>query len=390
MVNVQPGFHNATLALHNPNVLDLQWTEFVMFEVSHNGGHVDAGPAMIYITSPSCFSLVKEGHLQVTWEVVRSDSLAMCRVYVNSVFQSEVACHQGSSGAVVPPGQHQVNVTVAIAIDQIEVARDSSLLIVTKDTSAAGSIITNTDALLDPSPSKSPKDIGLFLPPRAALFMCTRQGAMPIQATSRDVNEADPLFIAVDGNDYGSTTVLSAFLPISQLSEGHHTLELSRRSPPPRSIRMSLNRTSFTLMYLPSDDDIPPPPPHSFPQHGCRTFLSARDHDKTFNEKPLPSYAAYAAAERSIYSEGGEDGVLLQLFNDIGHASKLFIETGAGDGSHASSRDLRVSSGWAGMHLDAAHDSPDDGFIATDMGSFDGFGDFLKAQVRGRGLGFAI
>ena len=82
--------------------------------------------------------------------------------------------------------------------------------------------------------------------------------------------------------------------------------------------------------------------------------------------------------------------MLLQLFNDIGHASKLFIETGAGDGSHASSRDLRLSSGWAGMHLDAAHDSPDDGFIATDMGSFDGFGDFLKAQVRRRGLGFAV
>jgi hypothetical protein len=56
----------------------------------------------------------------------------------------------------------QVNVTVAVVIDGIEVARDCSLLVVTKDTAAAGSIITNTDALLDSSPSKSPKDIGII------------------------------------------------------------------------------------------------------------------------------------------------------------------------------------------------------------------------------------
>jgi hypothetical protein len=89
---------------------------------------------------------------------------------------------------------------------------------------------------------------------------------------------------------------------------------------------------------------------------------------------------SYAAAERSIYSEGGEDGVLQQLFNDIGSGGKLFVELGSGDGSYASSRDLKVSSGWAGMHVDSAHSSPEEGFIATDMGSFDGFGDLLKEQ----------
>ena len=164
----------------------------------------------------------------------------------------------------------QVNITVAVVIDGAEVARDryapatfpqyvfvtlsardSSLLVITKDTAAAGSIITNTDALLDSSPSKSPKDIGMLQPPRAALFVCARTGAIQIQATSRDVSEADPLYLSVDGNDIGSFPQLSAFLPISHLSEGHHTLELSRRSPAPKSIRMALNRTSFTLMCLP-------------------------------------------------------------------------------------------------------------------------------------------
>jgi hypothetical protein len=145
----------------------------------------------------------------------------------------------------------QVNVTVAIVIDGIEVARDCSLLVVTKDTAAAGSIITNTDALLDSSPSKSPKDIAMIQPPRSALFICLRTGSIQIQASSRDVSDADPLHLAVDGLDIGSTGLLNAFLPIGSFAEGHHTLELSRRSPAPRSIRMALNRTSFTLMYFP-------------------------------------------------------------------------------------------------------------------------------------------
>ena len=71
-------------------VLDLQWTEFTVFEVvlaSHhhfapkrarrnpfhqvslNGGHESEGPVMLYITSPPCFSLARVGPLQVTWEV---------------------------------------------------------------------------------------------------------------------------------------------------------------------------------------------------------------------------------------------------------------------------------------------------------------------------------
>ncbi len=66
----------------------------------------------------------------------------------------------------------QVNVTVAVVIDGIEVARDCSLLVVTKDTAAAGSIITNTDALLDSSPSKSPKDIGMIQVRTGAFFHC--------------------------------------------------------------------------------------------------------------------------------------------------------------------------------------------------------------------------
>ncbi len=81
-----------------------------------------------------------------------------------------------------------------------------------------------------------------------------------------------------------------------------------------------------------------------------------------------------------MYSEGGEDGLLPQIFSDIGSGGKLFVETGAVDGSYASTRDLKVSSGWAGMYVDAAHSVPEEGFIATDMGTFDTFGDFLKAQ----------
>jgi hypothetical protein len=92
-----------------------------------------------------------------------------------------------------------------------------------------------------------------------------------------------------------------------------------------------------------------------------------------------------------VSCEGGEDGVLQQLFSDIGSGGKLFVETGAGDGSYASSRDLKVSSGWVGMNVDASlTGSPDDGFIATDMGSFDGFGEFLKSQGTPRELDLLV
>jgi hypothetical protein len=73
--------------------------------------------------------------------------------------------------------------------------------------------------------------------------------------------------------------------------------------------------------------------------------------------------------------------VLQQVFSDIGSGGKLFVETGAGDGSYASSRNLKLSSGWVGMNVDATLTAPhDDGFLATDMASFDGFGEFLKSQ----------
>jgi hypothetical protein len=72
--------------------------------------------------------------------------------------------------------------------------------------------------------------------------------------------------------------------------------------------------------------------------------------------------------------------VLQQVFSDIGSGGKLFVETGAGDGSFASCRHLKASAGWNGMNVDASLSSSEDGFVETDMGSFDGFGDFLQNQ----------
>jgi hypothetical protein len=72
--------------------------------------------------------------------------------------------------------------------------------------------------------------------------------------------------------------------------------------------------------------------------------------------------------------------VLQQVFSDIGSGGKLFVETGAGDGSFASCRHLKVSAGWNGMNVDAAALSTDDGFVETGMGSFDAFGEFLQNQ----------
>ena len=59
-------------------------------------------------------------------------------------------------------------------------------------------------------------------------------------------------------------------------------------------------------------------------------------------------------AERSIFSQGGQDGVLEAIFNQISSGTKTFVEFGAGDGVHISNTaNLRINHGWEGLLLDA-------------------------------------
>ena len=55
------------------------------------------------------------------------------------------------------------------------------------------------------------------------------------------------------------------------------------------------------------------------------------------------------------YSQGGEDGVLLRLFEKIGVRHQYFVEFGAWDGVHLSNTaNLRLNHGWSGLLLEGS------------------------------------
>lgn len=58
-------------------------------------------------------------------------------------------------------------------------------------------------------------------------------------------------------------------------------------------------------------------------------------------------------AERSVYSQGGQDGVLEAIFKQIGEGGKMFFEAGARDGVECSNTaNLRINKGWSGDLFD--------------------------------------
>lgn len=58
-------------------------------------------------------------------------------------------------------------------------------------------------------------------------------------------------------------------------------------------------------------------------------------------------------SERSVYSQGMQDGVLEAIFNQIGCGNKRFVEFGARDGIDCSNTaNLRINFGWNGLLMD--------------------------------------
>lgn len=64
-------------------------------------------------------------------------------------------------------------------------------------------------------------------------------------------------------------------------------------------------------------------------------------------------------AQRSVYSQAGQDGVLEAIFNQIGHGNKMFIDIGARDGLDISNTaNLRLKYDWGGLLIDYNSTSP--------------------------------
>lgn len=62
--------------------------------------------------------------------------------------------------------------------------------------------------------------------------------------------------------------------------------------------------------------------------------------------------------EKSVYSQGGQDGVLQAIFEIITTYRKVFVEFGAKDGIYLSNTaNLRLNYGWYGLLMDAEPES---------------------------------
>ncbi len=56
--------------------------------------------------------------------------------------------------------------------------------------------------------------------------------------------------------------------------------------------------------------------------------------------------------EYKVYSQNGEDGILLALFGRIGTTNRYFVEFGTGTGFQCNTRYLRERRGWQGLMMD--------------------------------------
>jgi len=64
--------------------------------------------------------------------------------------------------------------------------------------------------------------------------------------------------------------------------------------------------------------------------------------------------AALRRREFSVYSQNGDDGILLYLFSRVGTRDRTFVEFGIGPPDKCNSANLAVRFGWSGLLIDAA------------------------------------
>jgi len=63
-------------------------------------------------------------------------------------------------------------------------------------------------------------------------------------------------------------------------------------------------------------------------------------------------YIPLNAYERKIYSQYGEDGIIMEIFRRIGTKNKTLVEIAPGDGVECMAKNLLVNLGWRGLLVD--------------------------------------
>ncbi len=61
--------------------------------------------------------------------------------------------------------------------------------------------------------------------------------------------------------------------------------------------------------------------------------------------------------EDKLYSQNGEDGILLYIFSKIGLTNRRFVEFGIGDGRECNTANLSLNFGWRGLLMDGNKES---------------------------------
>lgn len=93
------------------------------------------------------------------------------------------------------------------------------------------------------------------------------------------------------------------------------------------------------------------------------------------------TYQQLKEAERSVYSQGGQDGVLEAIFHQIGEGTKRFVEFGARDGVELSnSANLRINHGWTGLLMDS---EPLSGIVKKEFITRDNINELLSFKYMG-------
>ncbi len=59
--------------------------------------------------------------------------------------------------------------------------------------------------------------------------------------------------------------------------------------------------------------------------------------------------------EHKVYSQNGEDGIIMMIFRKIGTTNKFCVELGVGDGSECNTRYLIEKKGFKYLHIDAGN-----------------------------------
>ncbi|RLN86442.1 hypothetical protein BBJ28_00016724 [Nothophytophthora sp. Chile5] len=62
--------------------------------------------------------------------------------------------------------------------------------------------------------------------------------------------------------------------------------------------------------------------------------------------------------EWGMYSQNGEDGILREIFRQVGVEHKTYVEFGTQDGQECNTRLLREAHGWSGLLMDSGYEDP--------------------------------